>query len=270
MSIQKKYQKLLQIIKQYKKPLVALSGGCDSCLLTYAVAEAINKKALAVTIKSPLFAKEEIERAVAIAKKTKMQHLIIDVSEKHIKLVKNNPVNRCYLCKKEIFKKISEIAAENKCDIVFDGSNLDDLKEYRPGRKAIEELKVLSPLKEAGFTKQEIRDLSQGLKLESANYASFACYATRFVYGDTITIEKLTAIDNSERYLKEMGFTSVRVRTHGNIARIEVAPCERSKFYNDKKLDNISNKLKSFGFTYVTFELAGYKTGSMDVDVDKK
>lgn len=175
-----------------------------------------------------------------------------------------NPKNRCYYCKKELFTKINNLALENGVRYVFDGSNLDDTGDYRPGMVAAKELNVISPLKEAGLTKNDIRELSKELGLPTWDKPSFACLSSRFPYGNKITLPKLTMVDKAEQFLLNSGITQVRVRHHGEIARIEVAPTEREKFYNQEFMDRVGNEFKNIGFTYVTLDLLGYRTGSMN------
>jgi uncharacterized protein len=181
-----------------------------------------------------------------------------------------NPVNRCYHCKKVEFTRILEKAHEKKITIVFDGSNVDDMSDYRPGLQALSELKVISPLRLAGLTKSDIRELSHELGLRTWNKPALACLGSRIPYGERITIEKLTRIDKSEDYMRTLGFIQFRVRSHGDMARIEVSPEERTKLFNEKLLDTISKQLKSYGYQYVCLEMEGYITGSLNRVIEKK
>ena len=179
-----------------------------------------------------------------------------------------NPENRCYICKKGLFTGIRNIAFDNKMNYVAEGSNLDDLGDYRPGLKAIEELQIRSPLREAGMTKEDIRQLSREMNLPSWNKPSFACLASRFVYGEPITKEKLQMVEEAEEYLRDMGFQQFRVRVHGNLARIEVLPKDMNRLFENR--ENISKKLKMLGFSYVAADLMGYRTGSMNEPLAKE
>lgn len=267
--VNQKYENLKKYIGQFKRVLVALSGGCDSALLVYAAREALGENALAVTAVSPFFPAEEKERAVQVVKMLDVSHSLIDIGEKQLETVKDNPPDRCYLCKKMIFSSLVELARKEGCEVVFDGSNVDDTSEYRPGLKALAQLGIKSPLREADLTKDEIRELSVRFGLPTAQIPAFSCLATRFPYGSPISTEKLTMLEKAERYLRSKGFTQLRVRLHGNIARIEVPPRDRSKFFNLTKMDDVDAAFKSLGFDYAALDLAGYKSGSMDIHIKK-
>ena len=182
---------------------------------------------------------------------------------------RQNPKNRCYLCKHELFEKIWEIARENGMQAVAEGSNLDDNGDYRPGLIAVKELNVSSPLRYAGLTKQDIRDLSKELGLPTWDKQSFACLSSRFVYGETISEKKLNMVDAAEQLLLDLGFHQVRVRIHGMIARIEILPTEFEKILVQETRERIWQVFKGIGFTYVTLDLAGYRTGSMNETLDQ-
>ena len=179
------------------------------------------------------------------------------------KFIENNS-DRCYHCKKEVFKVVKEIAAKHNIKYVLDGTNLDDLSDFRPGLKALEELDIISPLKECGLTKDDIRQLSKDMELNTHNKPAFACLATRIPYGTKITKELLKKIEKSEEYLISVGFKQFRVRAHNDIARIEVGKDEIHKFFNEDLLNKTNKKLKEIGFKYVTLDMAGYEMGSMN------
>jgi uncharacterized protein len=188
----------------------------------------------------------------------------VESEELNIEGFRNNPKNRCYLCKHELFEKILKIAEENNISAVAEGSNMDDNGDYRPGLVAVKELGIKSPLRAAGLYKDEIRALSRELGLNTWNKQSFACLSSRFVYGETISEEKLNMVDRAEQLLLDIGFHQVRVRIHGNMARIELEPAEFSKIMENDIREKVYRELKSYGFTYVTLDLQGYRTGSMN------
>ncbi|MNP22712.1 hypothetical protein D3C76_1153960 [compost metagenome] len=226
--------------------------------------EVLGDKLIAVTATSSTYPERELNEAIKYAKDFGVKHIIISSEELDIEGFASNPKNRCYYCKKELFTKVKEVALENGVEYVFDGSNLDDNGDYRPGMLAAKELLVASPLKEAGLTKKDIRDLSKEYGLATWNKPAFACLSSRFPYGNKITLPKLKMIDKAEQFLLDMGIKQVRVRHHGEIARIEVAPEEREKFFNIEFMDKISSKFKEIGFIYTTLDIAGYRTGSMN------
>ncbi len=260
-----KYERLKEYMKSLGSAAVAFSSGVDSTFLLKAAKAALGDNVIAVTAKSRSFPKRELNEAVNFCKENNIRHIIFESEELGIDGFRKNPVNRCYLCKKEIFKKIKEIADENNIACVAEGSNTDDDGDYRPGLIAVKELGIKSPLRHVGFTKREIRELSKRLGLPTWNKQSFACLATRFVYGEEITEKKLDMVDRSEQLLLDMGFHQLRVRIHGNIARIEVMPDEFEKLIKNR--ENIYIRLKSLGFDYVTMDLQGYRTGSMNETV---
>ncbi|MFW2490145.1 ATP-dependent sacrificial sulfur transferase LarE [Clostridium chromiireducens] len=264
MLLKEKYELLKDIIKKKESAAIAFSGGVDSTFLLKVAKEVLGDNVIAVTATSSTYPKRELNEAIKYAKDVNAKHLVISSEELEIEGFAMNPKNRCYYCKKELFTKINNIALENGVRYVFDGSNLDDTGDYRPGMVAAKELNVISPLKEAGLTKNDIRELSKELGLPTWDKPSFACLSSRFPYGNKITLPKLTMVDKAEQFLLNSGITQVRVRHHGEIARIEVAPTEREKFYNQEFMDRIGNEFKKLGFTYVTLDLLGYRTGSMN------
>jgi len=190
--------------------------------------------------------------------------LVIESEETEIAEFVQNPPNRCYYCKRELFGKLVKIAETERLNTVVDGSNLDDQADYRPGGRAATELGVRSPLREAGLTKSDIRQISKELGLPTWNKPSFACLSSRFPYGQRISADKLEQVDAAERFLREKGFKQVRVRHHDHTARIEVAPLEMSRFFDSELITEIVSELKRIGYTYITLDLEGYRTGSMN------
>ncbi|MDR2096078.1 MAG: ATP-dependent sacrificial sulfur transferase LarE [Treponema sp.] len=258
-----KYQNLLGIISSLGSAAVAFSGGVDSSFLCHAAFTALGDKALAVTIVSPMLPQSEITAAKEIAARIGIRHILVEETEIDEE-VAANPKERCYFCKKIEFGGILNAAKRQGINAVLDGSNIDDLGDYRPGLKALEELGIVSPLRKAGLNKAEIRTLSKHFDLPTWNKPAFACLASRIPYGERIDREKLERIDKAEERLRAVGFRQFRVRSHGDIARIEVAPEERPRFFNEQFLDDLSASFKSFGFLYVAFELEGYRMGSLN------
>ena len=269
MELQDKYEKLKTIIAETGKAAVAYSGGVDSTLLSKVAFDVLKENSIAITLVSPMNAQSEMKDAEDLAKEIGITHYMINDDEIEDEVLAN-PVNRCYHCKKVEFTRILEKAHEEKIIIVFDGSIVDDMSDYRPGLQALSEFKVISPLRVAGLTKSDIRELSHELGLRTWNKPALACLGSRIPYGERITIEKLTRIDKSEDYMRTLGFIQFRVRSHGDMARIEVSPEERTKLFDEKLLDTISKQLKSYGYQYVCLEMEGYITGSLNRVIEKK
>ncbi|GHU21082.1 adenine nucleotide alpha hydrolase [Spirochaetia bacterium] len=268
-TLDEKYNCLLRLIAETGGAVVAFSGGVDSSFLCHAAVAALGRRSLAITIVSPMLPESEIECARDIARITGIEHLLIEENEIEDDVSQNNP-QRCYYCKKREFGAIQKAARERGVEIVLDGSNLDDMGDYRPGLKALTELGIKSPLREAGLTKQDIRDLSHRFNLPTWDKPAFACLASRIPYGETITAEKLSRIEKAEVVLREAGFRQFRVRSHGDIARIEAAPEERRLFFSEAILDSLSEKIKACGFLYAAFELEGYRMGSLNRAIGKE
>ena len=268
--LKSKYKKLKEILASYGDLLVAYSGGVDSSLLLKVAHDMLGKKVLAVIARSETYPEEEGNSAVKFAGKLGVRCKVIHTKEFNDERFISNPPERCYYCKKELFSKLSGIAKKEGIKYIADGSNVSDLSDYRPGSKALKECGVKSPLRDAGFTKEDIRKLSKELKIPAWNKPAQACLASRIPYGTKITSEILEKIENCERFLRGMGLKQVRVRHHGDLARIEVDKCDLMSLVEDGTADKIDKKFKSLGYHFVTIDLEGYRTGSMNEVLDPR
>lgn len=257
-----KYNDLIKYLKSLEKVVLAFSGGVDSTFLLKVSKEALGDNVKAVTILSPYIPKWEIAEAKELVSGLGVKHEIVEAPI--IDEIRNNPENRCYLCKKAVFSMIEEVAKREGYNYVIDGTNFDDIGDYRPGLKALAELEVKSPLLECKLTKAEIRSYSKELKLNTWDKPPYACLLTRIPYGNELKVEDFEKIENAEKYMMSIGFRAIRVRCHGNLARIEVDRKDRSKLFDEELLDTISEKIKGFGFKYVSLDLQGYRVGSLN------
>lgn len=265
-----KKQKLQDYIKSLGTLAVAFSGGVDSSFLLKCAHEVLGDNVLAVTARSSTFPQRELLESIEFAKSYGIRHELIDSEEIDIRGYAENPADRCYYCKNELFSKIRKLSTEKGLKYMAEGSNMDDLGDFRPGLKAASELGAVSPLRFAGLNKEEIRILSKEMGLPTWDKPSFACLASRVPYGQRITREKLGVIDQAEQFLMDLGFRQVRVRHHGDIARIELVKTDMPKVFENGLYEKIYSKIKELGFTYVTLDLKGYSTGSMNSVLDKK
>ena len=262
MEVNIKLDNLRKRLLELENVAIAYSGGVDSNFLLKVAKDTLKDKVIAVTLHAMMHSDREIEESKNYAKEFGVNHIVVNVDNfKDEKFIENNS-DRCYHCKKEVFKVVKEIAAKHNIKYVLDGTNLDDLSDFRPGLKALEELNIISPLKECGLTKDDIRQLSKDMELNTHNKPAFACLATRIPYGTKITKELLKKIEKSEEYLISVRFK--QLRAHNDIARIEVGKDEIHKFFNEDLLNKTNKKLKEIGFKYVTLDMAGYEMGSMN------
>ncbi len=265
-----KLEKLKKILKKMGSCLIAYSGGVDSSLLLKLAKDTLGDRVLAVTALSQTYPKEELKEAKKMARRLGVRHLVIKTKEYNNPNFKKNPLNRCYYCKRELFSKLKAIARKNKIDYILDGSNVDDVLDFRPGELAKKHFGVRSALREAGFRKEDIRILSKRLHLSTWDKPSLACLASRFPYGSQISKRNLLTVDKAENFIRSLGFRQVRVRHYGHLARIEVERNEIPKLIRDYALPagrqglRITDYLKRLGYNYVTVDLEGYRTGSMN------
>ncbi|MBC8549942.1 MAG: ATP-dependent sacrificial sulfur transferase LarE [Candidatus Brocadiales bacterium] len=264
MNVEDKLSNLKAIVNELESVVVAFSGGVDSTLVAKVCYDTLKDKSMAVTARSETYPDFEFKEAQKLAGEIGIKHLVIDTSELAIEGFANNPPERCYFCKTELFGKLKDIAKEHGFLNVADGANLDDTQEFRPGLQASKELNVRSPLKEAGLAKKDVREVSKMLNLPNWNKPAYACLSSRFPYGQSITEEKLGMVSEAEKYLRNLGLIQFRVRHHETIARIEVLPEDIHILTNSPAREELAAKFKEIGFTYVTLDLEGYRSGSMN------
>jgi uncharacterized protein len=253
---------LIEGLRKYKNAVIAFSGGVDSTYLARVAKDVYGEKLLLITASSSTYPFYELNEAKSLANLMGIEHRVIISEELDIPGYTDNPPDRCYYCKSELFRKIKYIAEKEGYEAVFDGSNADDLKDFRPGMKAKKELGIISPLAESGYTKKEIRFFSQRYNLPTATKQSYACLASRFPYGEKITREKLDRVGKAEYEIRKLGFSQFRIRSHENLARLEFINEEIDKAWQRK--NKLSEICIAEGFTYVTIDLAGYRSGSMN------
>lgn len=268
--MEEKLENLKASLNVYKSAVIAFSGGVDSTFLSRIAKDVYRENLLLITATSSTYPFYELEEAKSLALTLGIKHRVIVSEEIEIPGYADNPPDRCYYCKSELFGKIKYIAQKEGSEVVFDGSNADDLKDFRPGMKAKQEKGVISPLADSGFTKDDIRHFSKILNLPTATKQSYACLASRFPYGEKITKIKLDRLGMAEFEVRKLGFTQFRIRSHENLARLEFIPSEMEKAWQMK--NQLTEICKKSGFTYITIDLTGYRSGSMNevlTDLDK-
>lgn len=259
-----KYEKLKNILQEMGDVLVAFSGGVDSTFLLKTAHEVLGKNVLAVIASSETYPQKEREEAIRFAEEFNIRYKVIETRELENSDFANNTPQRCYFCKKELFSKLKDIAEAEGIPCIVDGSNYEDMSDFRPGTKAAEELGIRSPLKEAHLGKSEIRQLSKKFSLSTWNKPSLACLSSRFPYYTKIETKNLKQVAKAEEFLRKLGFVQVRVRHHGQIARIEIEPSEFPKITEKKVREEVVKNFNKFGYIYIALDLAGFRSGSMN------
>jgi len=264
-ALQRKVEKLQGLLKSYGQAAVAFSAGVDSTLLLKAAKEQLGKeRVLALTIQSDFVPAADIREARAFCKAEGIRQRIIEIDPLVYYDVRTNPPHRCYFCKRLILGRLREIAGAENIVHLLDGTNVDDLQDYRPGNEAVRELGVISPLQEAGFSKGDIRALAREWGLKCADKPAAACLASRIPYGEELTAAKLKRVEAAEAFLRNAGFQQLRVRSHGDFARVEIAKADMERFMTSGIYEETAQKLKELGFAYVTLDLEGYRMGSLN------
>ena len=263
--IKEKLRKLQEYLLKLDNALIAFSGGVDSTFLAKVSYDVLGNRVLAVTATSPMHPKSELKEAVELAKKIGIPHLVVEFNDiLEIEEFRKNPLNRCYICKSNLFSRFKAIAEEKGFKYILEGTNADDVSDFRPGRRALKELEILSPLLECGIKKEEIRILSKEMGLPTWGKPSYACLASRIPYGEEITYDKLSMVEKAEEDLRDLGFSGFRVRYHGDVARIELPKEQMETIFEEGIREEVVKRIKNAGFKYVTMDLEGYRTGSLN------